>query len=173
MITLRLPPRSMLAFAFAVGIVFPPAALSAPCAGFIDVDDSNAFCPNVEWLKNRKVTLGCTSTTAYCPNDPVIRLSMAAFLHRLGNALTFVQLQSSTGGVGMVDLDATFIPLTCRVASSSGYLVESPRFAHGHAHFVSGPGTGSADIAVQIVESTDAGAHLECRLTDPCGVQDR
>jgi hypothetical protein len=37
------------------------AAGAAPCAGFTDVDSTDAFCPNVEWLKNRAITLGCTS----------------------------------------------------------------------------------------------------------------
>jgi hypothetical protein len=63
-------------------------AAAAPCAGFTDVDDTSAFCPNVEWVKNRGITLGCTSSTLYCPNDPVTRLAMAAFLNRLGTALT-------------------------------------------------------------------------------------
>jgi hypothetical protein len=153
--TLRLPLRSLLAFAFAAGIALPPVALSAPCAGFIDVDDTDAFCPNVEWLKNRRVTLGCTSTTAYCPGDPVTRLSMAAFLHRLGNAMTALQLTSTGSNVGTIDLDATFVVLACANAS---FLIEAPRFAHGEAQLIAGGIGGPADIAVQMVESTDNGA---------------
>ena len=53
--------------------------LGAPCAGFTDVDDSSSFCVNVEWIKNRGITLGCTATQ-YCPHDYVTRLQMAAFL---------------------------------------------------------------------------------------------
>jgi hypothetical protein len=64
-----------------------PGNIIAPCAGFTDVDLGSVFCPNVEWLRNRAITLGCTSATLYCPNDPVSRLAMAAFLNRLGNAL--------------------------------------------------------------------------------------
>lgn len=44
------------------------AATAAPCAGFTDVDDTvvgASFCQNVEWLKNRQVTLGCTSVTLF------------------------------------------------------------------------------------------------------------
>ena len=58
------------------------------CAGFVDVPASDGFCPNVEWLKNRSITLGCTDTTHYCPTASVTRLAMAAFMNRLGTALT-------------------------------------------------------------------------------------
>jgi hypothetical protein len=60
----------------------------AACAAFIDVPGSSPFCANVAWLKNRKVTLGCAIADSYCPADPVIRLAMAAFMKRLGDALT-------------------------------------------------------------------------------------
>jgi hypothetical protein len=76
-------------------------AQAAPCAGFTDVQDTDGFCPNVEWVKNRGITLGCTSTTLYCPTDPVTRLAMAAFLNRLGTALTPAFL------TGVSDLPAT------------------------------------------------------------------
>jgi hypothetical protein len=62
-------------------------AQAAPCAGFTDVDDTSQFCGNVTWLKNRGITLGCTSATLYCPNDFVSRLQMAAFMNRLGDSL--------------------------------------------------------------------------------------
>jgi hypothetical protein len=60
------------------------------CAGFTDVAAASGFCPNVEWLKNRSITLGgvCAAGTVYCPNDPVTRLQMAAFMNRMGKALT-------------------------------------------------------------------------------------
>jgi hypothetical protein len=63
------------------------ATQALPCAGFTDVDDTSPFCGNVTWLKNRSITLGCTSTTLYCPNDFVSRLQMAAFMNRLGDSL--------------------------------------------------------------------------------------
>ena len=82
-----------------VTITFAAAAggVHAQCAGFVDVVDDGtapgAFCPNVQWLKNRAITLGCTSTTEYCPTNPVSRLAMAAFMNRLGKALTPEVLQ--------------------------------------------------------------------------------
>lgn len=66
-------------------IAVPAAA--APCAGFTDVEDTNPFCANVAWIKNRNITLGCSSATQYCPNDVATRLAMAAFLNRLGDVV--------------------------------------------------------------------------------------
>jgi hypothetical protein len=57
------------------------------CSGFDDVDAGSAFCQNVEWMRNRGVSLGC-SAFAFCPSDQVSRLSMAAFMSRLGRALS-------------------------------------------------------------------------------------
>jgi hypothetical protein len=90
--------RLLFAGTFALAAVAAsPAAFAAPCGGFTDVDDSNPgqapFCGNVEWVKNRSITLGCTSATLYCPGDNVTRLSMAAFLNRLGTALTPITIR--------------------------------------------------------------------------------
>lgn len=73
-------------------------ASAAPCAGFIDVEDTDWFCPHVAWLKANNVTLGCTPTQ-YCPYDLVTRLQMAAFMNRLGNVLG--DITSVTAGVGL------------------------------------------------------------------------
>jgi hypothetical protein len=83
-------PRTYVAaalVAFATLVSSAPARAQA-CAGFTDVDQASPFCPNVEWLKNRAITTGCTSTTLYCPTDTVSRLAMAAFMNRMGKALT-------------------------------------------------------------------------------------
>lgn len=56
------------------------------CAQFDDVDATNPFCRDVEWLRNRAITQGCTPF-AFCPADPVTRLTMAAFLDRLGGTI--------------------------------------------------------------------------------------
>ena len=90
-----------------------PAALALPCAGFTDVDSTSAFCPNVEWIKNRGVTTGCTSSTLYCPTDSVSRLAMAAFMNRLGTALTPAMLRVDAAP-GPVVLDST--PVVCETA---------------------------------------------------------
>jgi uncharacterized protein len=63
-----------------------PVGVAAPCAGFTDVSDTSPFCTNVEWLKNRGITLGVTPTT-FSPNSPVTRLQMAAFMNRLAESM--------------------------------------------------------------------------------------
>jgi hypothetical protein len=63
-------------------------AFAQTCVGFTDVLANNAFCPSVEWVKNRGITTGCGNGTTYCPNDAVSRIGMAAFLQRMGDKLT-------------------------------------------------------------------------------------
>ena len=69
------------------------------CAGFDDVLQDQ-FCTNVTWIKNRQITLGCTATT-YCPEQPVSRLAMAAFMNRLGNVLTPAVVQAEESGASL------------------------------------------------------------------------
>lgn len=107
------------------------SAVAAPCAGFTDVDSTQVsaeFCSSVEWLKNRGVTLGCTSATLYCPAGAVNRLQMAAFMKRLGEALEpeFVE-QSSSG----IDLPLNVSAIVCQTPP---YVVQGyPRMATGAA----------------------------------------
>lgn len=96
-------------------------ALSAPaaaqnCAGFTDVTDdgtaTGAFCPSVQWVKNRNITLGCNQAgTLYCPATVVTRLGMAAFMHRLGTALTPQDL-------GVIAHDSVNIPVDLSVPAN-------------------------------------------------------
>ncbi len=39
-----------------------PVVVIVECSGFMDLGSDSAFCPNVEWLRNRAVTLGCTAS---------------------------------------------------------------------------------------------------------------
>jgi hypothetical protein len=64
------------------------ALASSQCDTFTDVLATANFCSAVQWLKNRQITLGCGSTTTYCPNDPVTRASMSLFMNRLGKVLS-------------------------------------------------------------------------------------
>ena len=97
-----------LAAALALGAASAPA-LAANCGvasgftGFTDVQDTDTICNSVQWLRNRQITVGCTSTTTYCPLDPVTRGSMALFLNRTGVALTpkLVGRQSGTSALSL------------------------------------------------------------------------
>lgn len=134
------------------------AAASSPtlaqnCAGFTDVLASNPFCQQVEWIKNRAITLGCSATT-YCPADSVTRLQMAAFLKRFGDAVTPVDLAPvSAAGASVVPAAAT------RVCVTPDYVVSGfPRRAYiNAAAIVSAPSAG-IDVLAEIEFSTNAGA---------------
>jgi hypothetical protein len=128
-----------------------PRASAAPCAGFTDVDDGSPFCENVQWIRNRGITLGCEGTALYCPNDAVSRLSMAAFMNRLGDALAPVRLGIAATGVNL-DIDPA--PRVCTTASHT--VVGAPRLAHGLGTVAGAQGL-ETDLAVEIVESTDGG----------------
>lgn len=123
-----------------------------PCAGFTDVDATNPFCPNVDWIKNRGVTLGCAAVL-FCPQDAIVRLRIAAVLNRLGTALT-PQSQSVEATPGALDIDAS--PIVCTTGSIvvSGF----PREARVDAVLM---GVASADVNIDValVASTDAGAN--------------
>lgn len=103
--------RFAIALAGLLAVAAAPA-LAAPCAGFSDVADTDGYCSSVEWLKNRSITFGCAGGV-YCPNDPVIRASMALFLNRLGTALT-PKLEFVEATLGAVDPDA--LPSLCATA---------------------------------------------------------
>ena len=84
---ISLPPLGTLLAVAWLG-ASPAATAAQSCAGFGDVDLEDAACSNVEWIRNRGVTLGCVAGTSYCPSGNVTRLQMAAFMNRLGSALT-------------------------------------------------------------------------------------
>ncbi|HVF65739.1 MAG TPA: hypothetical protein VNE58_17265 [Casimicrobiaceae bacterium] len=78
-------------------------ALSAPCAGFNDVQDTDNFCTAVEWIRNRSITIGC-GPSLYCPWDSVSRSQMALFLNRLGTRLS-PEVAFVENSLAAVDLD--------------------------------------------------------------------
>lgn len=137
-------------FAFQLNIS-GPGNIIANCSGLTDVDLGSAFCPSIEWLRNRAITTGCTATQ-YCPTDPVNRLQMAAFLNRLGNALEPVfRHQSQTAAQAAVNAngivcqtDAYAIAGFPRVASLS-----SVTFYHQAAS--------SVKVSTRLVYSLNAG----------------
>ena len=127
-------------------------ARAAPCAGFTDVDDTSPFCENVQWLRNRAITVGCTSTL-YCPDQVVTRLAMAAFLNRFANAVTPL----ADGGIATVQpyLLTANPAFALRCTQSEIVVGDSPMTAHGHG-VVMVRGTGGwAEVGVAFAESTD------------------
>jgi hypothetical protein len=140
-------------------VLAPPAM--AQCGGFTDVVDDGvgltAFCPSVQWVKNRSVTLGCTSPTLYCPTNNVTRLQMAAFMNRLGAALTPVEL-GTVANDSMVPLNLTGPgQVRCQTA---GYLVQNyPRRAQFNNKANLFEATARVTVLAEAVFSTDGGGN--------------
>jgi hypothetical protein len=147
--------RLILALAFAAGAA---NASAQACAGFADVLATDPLCPSVEWLKNRQVTLGCAAGL-YCPNNPVSRLAMAAFMNRLGKALSPEILKRNSGATTPTTLpddpDPSLVVCQTGDASTATY----PRVALLNATF-----TGLAELTEEVayrafwLYSTDGGA---------------
>ncbi|HVF63173.1 MAG TPA: hypothetical protein VNE58_04170 [Casimicrobiaceae bacterium] len=139
--------------ALLAGIGLTPCAAFAapPCAGFGDVDALSIFCPNIEWIKNRNVTLGC-GVGIYCPTASVTREQMAAFMNRLGTALTPVHLPVDSAP-GAIDLGLNVVVCQTQDFAVAGF----PRRAYVDASF---NGTAPADVglAADVVMSTNGGA---------------
>lgn len=122
------------------------------CVGFADVNAQDPFCRNVEWIRNRAITLGC-QVGRYCPTGTVTRLQMAAFLNRLGTALQPEMLFVESAS-GALDVDAG--PVVC---GSGDYAVAGfPRTAAVDGVLM---GASAADLGLdaQVVASTNGGAH--------------
>jgi hypothetical protein len=133
-------------------VALPAAAQAAPCAGFSDVDTSFTACPSIEWIKNRSITLGCGVGT-YCPSAAVPRQEMAAFMNRLGDAMTplLVRVDVSPGAI---DLDAT----NAVVCQTQNFVVANfPRRAVLDLTFAA-QAPADVDIAADLVKTTDNGA---------------
>lgn len=140
-----------LAALLALAALVAPRAEAVPCAGFTDVEDTSPFCEAVEWMRNRAITLGCGANT-YCPSDAVSRLAMAAFMKRLGDALTPVRLSVAEAS-GAVDLDAGIVACQTGDYAVSGF----PRTAYADASFSAGA-FANVSFAADLVVSTDSGA---------------
>ena len=123
------------------------------CSGFADVEWTDTFCQNVEWLRNRSITLGCSSAYMYCPGESVSRLSMGAFINRVGSVVlpSFDLVQTSAA------LDTNSLPrlVVCRTSdlAVAGY----PRQAALSAQFSARTAAAVGLISIQLMASRDNG----------------
>lgn len=158
--------RPLHALLLASLVCVPLAAGAAPCSGFTDVDSTSGFCPNVDWLKNRAVTQGCTSTTLFCPTGSVTRLSMAAFMNRLGTAMTPAILYDDATG-GALDLDNP-PPVVCATAAfPTGTF---PRSVQLGATLTAQTNATTAALDLMLVQSTNGGATWTPLNTTPSSI---
>lgn len=68
-------------------VLMVPVTVRA-AGGFTDVDDSNVFKDDIQWMADNGITKGCNPplNDEFCPKDKVSREQMAAFIHRLSDA---------------------------------------------------------------------------------------
>jgi hypothetical protein len=147
--------KAWLAAGLALTLTFAAGAARADCAGFTDVELTSSFCPNVEWLKNRNITTGCTAATLYCPTDNVTRLAMAAFMNRLGTALTPSTLfvEADSGAIA----NLTTEQFVCQTADFA--VTGFPRRAIFNSTFSFTSNSGNAiDVSADPWFSLDSGA---------------
>jgi len=147
---MHVPCRSALALVVALATI---PAHAQQCAGFDDVLATSAFCPNVTWMKNRAITLGC-SGTSYCPDELVSRLAMAAFMKRLGDVATPQVLSAEATGSAIASGATQELCVSAEVPAK-GY----GRTAVGEAT-LSYDTSGAVDVALRIVRSTNGGAFV-------------
>jgi len=138
----------------------PASAGFAGFGGFTDVLASNQFCPEVEWVRNRGITLGCGAGTTYCPNDSVTRLQMAIFLKRQGDRLTPTILEPvpQSDSVTQLDLSPPGGVVRCQtndfVIAADSY----PRRAHFKGRMnLYNPSASGQFVTDMVYTVTDAG----------------
>jgi hypothetical protein len=68
----------------AANAAVPPVIEGLPGSGFFDVADTDPFAGEVSWLRAASITAGCNPpwNDFFCPEQPVTRGQMAAFLAR-------------------------------------------------------------------------------------------
>jgi hypothetical protein len=101
---------------------------------FVD-DDSSVFEDDIRWLAATGVTRGCNppANDEFCPDDPVTRGQMAAFLHRaLGDVLTagqttdFIDDNSSVFEADIEWLAATGVTRGCNPPANDRFCPDDP-----------------------------------------------
>ncbi len=72
-----------------IALVVAIPATSIAGDRFSDVRSSNIFHDDIGWLADQGVTRGCNppANDQFCPEDPVTRQQMAAFMRRFANTL--------------------------------------------------------------------------------------
>jgi endoglucanase len=99
---------------------------------FVD-DDGSVFEDDIEWLASVGVTRGCNPPVndQFCPDDPVTRGEMAAFLNRLlglpaADAHGFVDTEGSVFNDDIARLAAAGITRGCNPPQNDNYCPDDP-----------------------------------------------
>jgi hypothetical protein len=93
--------RAIAVAALALSLIAPAAVVANH--QFTDVPTDSTFHGDIDAIAEAGITAGCGGTL-YCPNDPVTRGSMAAFMRRSSGRLAFeVGTTPSTTGITVED----------------------------------------------------------------------
>src|SRR5690606_32120357 len=82
--------RSRRAIAMAVtAAVLAVGSVAVAAQQFEDVPEDHVFSKDIAWMAENGITRGCNppDNTRFCPDDPVTRGQMAAFMHRFADTL--------------------------------------------------------------------------------------
>lgn len=128
-----------------------PAHAAVCNSTFVDVSNSAIYCQAAQWLKARSITLGCTDTAHFCPDDAVTRAQMALFLNRMSLALE-------------PDFEHVSQPFSVSSGFSSVVCQTNPIAMGGFNHVATGnasiylTGSGTGQASTRLVYSVDDGS---------------
>src|SRR5690606_39397561 len=94
-------PRRMALAVLVVGML-GLSGVAVASHQFRDVPDDHVFHEDIEWLRDTGLTRGCNPPVndRFCPDDPVTRGQMAAFMHRFAERLTEIVGTGDKGDPG-------------------------------------------------------------------------
>ena len=97
----RIMPRRMVLAVLVVGML-GLSGVAVASHQFRDVPDDHVFHEDIEWLRDTGLTRGCNPPVndRFCPDDPVTRGQMAAFMHRFAERLTEIVGTGDQGDPG-------------------------------------------------------------------------
>ncbi len=127
MVQISVSRRHLVFLSIAVAVlvvVVIPLAVSAATQRFVDVPPTDWAYDDVEWLAANGYTEGCTTDgTEYCPDKPVTRREMAAFMHRLsGDGATTITGRLNALESDVATLEAKTIALDSENAALKALL---------------------------------------------------
>ena len=138
----------------------------------VDVPEDNTFHEDIAWLAANDVTRGCNppNNDAFCPDDPVTREQMSAFMHRFAGSFGSVGDQV-TDTTDPVTVDSTdFVELATVTVSP-----DADADVTFDAHFSVGVPTGAlARVHAVIARDSCAGevvGSASWRMNDVSGLE--
>lgn len=94
---------------------------------FVDVPSSNVFHDDIAWLADNDVTRGCNppDNDEFCPDEPVTRAQMAAFLHRFADSTVGTTIAIDQIGFFPISDNGDYIDYDYNAAGTFGRVAPS------------------------------------------------